>query len=123
MQNYSKPVLSGHSKRRPKKGFQDRLSLNVGQMYRIILQYFRPSLSYHLSLKSFILFLIGLLRHVGLLLWDSVVVNLLFIVTPIVGVCNCSRFCFTLLYVQSSFAIILMEKRQLVALLCLPGIS
>ena len=25
-----KPVLSGHSKRRPKIGFQDRLSLNAG---------------------------------------------------------------------------------------------
>ena len=28
-----KPVLSDHSKRRPKLGFQDRLSLNVGQNY------------------------------------------------------------------------------------------
>ena len=28
-----KPVLSGHSKRRPKIGFQDRLSLNTGQKY------------------------------------------------------------------------------------------
>ena len=44
------------------------------------------------------------------------VVDLLFIVTPIVGVCNCSMFCFTLLYVPSSFAIILMGKRELVAL-------
>ena len=26
-----KPVLSGHSKQRPKIGFQDRLSLNEGQ--------------------------------------------------------------------------------------------
>ena len=42
---------------------------------------------------------------------------MLFIVTPIVGVCNCSMFCFTLLYVHSSFAIILMGKRELVALL------
>ena len=49
----------------------------------------------------------------------SVVVDLLFIVTPIVGVCNCSMFCCTLLYVPSSFAIILMEKRELVALLSL----
>ena len=38
-------------------------------------------------------------------------------VTPIVGVCNCSVFCCTLLYVHSSIAIILMEKRELVALL------
>ena len=48
---------------------------------------------------------------------SSVVVNFLFIVTPIVGVCNCSMFCCTLLYVHSSIAIILMRKRELVALL------
>ena len=35
------------------------------------------------------------------------------------GVCNCSMFCCTLLYVISSFAIILMGKRELVALLSL----
>ena len=35
------------------------------------------------------------------------------------GVFNCSMFCGTLLYVHSSFAIILMEKRELVALLSL----
>ena len=34
-------------------------------------------------------------------------------------VCNCSMFCCTLLYVHSSFAIILMGKRELVALLSL----
>ena len=33
------------------------------------------------------------------------------------GVCNCSMFCVTLLYVHSSIAIILMGKRELVALL------
>ena len=33
-----KPVLSGHSKRRPKIGFQDRLSLNAGQKYCRMLQ-------------------------------------------------------------------------------------
>ena len=38
-------------------------------------------------------------------------------VTPIVGVCNCSMFCCTLRYVYSSIAIILMGKRELVALL------
>ena len=43
--------------------------------------------------------------------------NFLFIVTPIVGVCNCSMFCCTLLYVHSSVAIILMGKRELIALL------
>ena len=47
----------------------------------------------------------------------SVVVDFLFIVTPIVGVCNCSMFCCTLLYVYSSIAIILMGKRELIALL------
>ena len=41
----------------------------------------------------------------------------LFIVIPIVGVCNCSMFCCTLLYVHSTIAIILMGKRDLVALL------
>ena len=47
----------------------------------------------------------------------SVVVDFLFIVTPIVGVCNCSMYCCTLLYVHSSIAIILMGKRELIALL------
>ena len=42
---------------------------------------------------------------------------LLFICTPIVGVCNCSMFCCTLLYVHYSITIILMGKRELVALL------
>ena len=40
-----------------------------------------------------------------------------FIVTTIVGVCNCSMFCCTLLYVYSSIAIILVGKRELVVLL------
>ena len=46
-----------------------------------------------------------------------VVVDFLFIVTPIVGVCNCSMFCYTLRCVHSSIAIILMGKRELVGLL------
>ena len=33
------------------------------------------------------------------------------------GVCSCSVFCCTLLYVHSSIAIILMGKRELIALL------
>ena len=33
------------------------------------------------------------------------------------GVCNCSMFCCMLLYVNSSIAIILMGKRELIALL------
>ena len=42
---------------------------------------------------------------------------MLFIATLIVAVCNCSMFCCSLLYVHSSFAIILMGKRELIALL------
>ena len=37
----------------------------------------------------------------------------------ILGVCNCSLFCCTLLYDHSSFASILMGKTELVALLSL----
>ena len=33
------------------------------------------------------------------------------------GVCNCSMFCCTLLYVHSSIVIILMGKRELITLL------
>ena len=33
------------------------------------------------------------------------------------GVCDCSMFCYTLLYVHTSIAIILMGKRELIALL------
>ena len=53
----------------------------------------------------------------AVLLASKVVVDFLFIVTPIVGVCNCSMFCCTLLYVHFSIAIILMGKRELIALL------
>ena len=45
----------------------------------------------------------------------GLVVDFLFIITSIVGVCNFSKFCCTLLYVHSSIAIILMGKRELVA--------
>ena len=38
------------------------------------------------------------------------------------GVCNCSMFCCTLLYVHSSVAIILMGKRELIALLILSSL-
>ena len=48
---------------------------------------------------------------------SPVVVGFLLIVTPIVGVFNCSMFCCTLHYIHSSIAIILMGKRELVALL------
>ena len=50
---------------------------------------------------------------------SKAVILLLLIVTPIVGFCNNSMFSCTLLCVHSSFAIILMEKRELIALLCL----
>ena len=40
-----------------------------------------------------------------------------FLENGVVRGCNCSMFCCTLLYVHSSFAIILMGKRELVALL------
>ena len=56
-------------------------------------------------------------KHIDLI--KVFAVDFLFIVTPIVGVCNCSLFCCTLLYVHFSFAIILKGKRELVALLSL----
>ena len=43
----------------------------------------------------------------------------LFIVTLIVGVCNCPMFCCMLLYVHATFEIFLIGKRELVALLSL----
>ena len=61
--------------------------------------------------------LIWLISHRKKGCCGSVVVDFLFIVTPIVGVCNCCMFCCTLLYVHSSVAIILMGKRELIALL------
>ena len=47
-----------------------------------------------------------------------VIDDLLFIVTPIVGVCKCSVVCCKLVYeyVHASFVIILKGKRELVAL-------
>ena len=47
----------------------------------------------------------------------SVVVDFLFIVTPIVEVCNCCMFCCALLCVHSGVEIILVGRRGLVALL------
>ena len=57
-------------KRRPKIDFQDSLSLNAGQKHgrmlkESILQCFRPSLSYNLSLEPLLyLFLSGRLKQV-----------------------------------------------------------
>ena len=45
------------------------------------------------------------------------VVDFLFIDTPIEGVCNCYMFCCTFLYIHLSFENILMGKRELVVLL------
>ena len=61
---YSKTCVKRPLSKRPKIGFQDQLSLslNAGQKYcSSILQYFRPSLSYH-----FCLFLIGSFTQVEL---------------------------------------------------------
>ena len=49
-----KPVFSGHSKRRPTIGFQDRLSLNVGQKYCRMLQEHSAILSTFVKLPIFI---------------------------------------------------------------------
>ena len=53
---YSKTCLMRPLKKNTKIVFQDRLSLHTGQKYckmlqESILQYFRPSLNYHLSLR------------------------------------------------------------------------
>ena len=62
---YSKICLKRPIKKKAKTGFQDRLSVYAGQKYcrmlqESILQYFQPSLNYHLSLRSlFGLFLSG----------------------------------------------------------------
>ena len=47
------------------------------------------------------------------------VVDSLLIVTPMMGLCNCSMFCYALRDVHSSLAIILMGKRELDDLLSL----
>ena len=66
---YSKTGLKQPLKKKTEIDFQDGLLLNAGQKYcRMlqgnILQYFRPSLSYHLSVRSlFCLFLIGHLKQ------------------------------------------------------------
>ena len=48
---YNQTCVKRPLSKRPKNSFQDQLSLNAGQKH-CILQYFRPSLSYHLSLRS-----------------------------------------------------------------------
>ena len=64
-----KPVEKRPLSERPKIGFQNQLSLNAGQNYCRMLQYFRTSLSYHLSLRSlFCLFLCGRFTFKSLLI-------------------------------------------------------
>ena len=57
----------------------------------------------------------------GVLRRRFVVVDSLLIVAPIVEFSVCSMFCCAFLCVRSIFVIILMRKKELVALLCLPG--
>ena len=58
----------------PKNWFSRPISINADRKYCIILQYFRPSLSYHLSLRPlFCLFLSGLLRQILLYLHFSLI--------------------------------------------------
>ena len=74
---YSKTCLKRSLKTKTKIGCQDRLSLNACQKYcrmlqENILQYVRPSFSYHLSLRLlFCLFLSGRLRQVFLYVEDG----------------------------------------------------
>ena len=71
---YSTTCLKRPLSKRPEIGFQDQLLLNAGQKYcskGSILQYFLPSLSYQLSLRSlFCLFVSGRLRQVLLYIPD-----------------------------------------------------
>ena len=78
---YSKTCLKRPLKTNTKIGFQDRLPLNAGQKYcrmlqESMLQYFRPSLSYHLSLRPlFCQFLSGRLRQVLLYVCSYIRIN------------------------------------------------
>ena len=72
---YSKACVKWPLSKRPKISFQNQLSLNAGQSIAeyskgSILQYFWPSLSYHLSLRYlFCLFLSGRFTQVLLYCW------------------------------------------------------
>ena len=57
--------------------------------------------------------------------FGSFVDDSMLIVAPIERFSNCSMFCYGLLCVHSSFAIILMGKREnwLLCLVCFPGVS
>ena len=62
---------------RPEIGFQDQLSLNAGQKYCSILQYFRPSLSYHLSLRYFLLSIFEWPFYTGFTVYEDFAINLI----------------------------------------------
>ena len=72
-----KPVLSGHSKK--KTNYRLMQVKSIAECSKgSILQSFRPSLSYHLLLRSlFCLFLSGCLRHV-LLYWQPTCIYFMF---------------------------------------------
>ena len=54
---YSKTCVKWPFSKRPKNGFQDRLSLNAGQKYCRMISFFRPSLSYQFSSRPlFVIF-------------------------------------------------------------------
>ena len=78
--NTVKPVLSRHSNRRPKLVFKTNYRLmlvkNIAECSKgSILQYFRPSLSYHMPVRSlFCLFVSGHLRQVLLYIKKLVLV-------------------------------------------------
>ena len=64
----SKTFLKRPLKKKTKIGVIDRLSLNAGRKYcrmlqESILQYFRPALSYHLSLRPLFCLLRGLFKY------------------------------------------------------------
>ena len=67
---YSKSCVKQPLSKGPQIGFEDQLSLNAGQKCRMlwyILQFFRPSLRHHLSLRSlFCLFLSGRFIQISL---------------------------------------------------------
>ena len=91
-------------------------------MWMLILFFFNLVLLSNASILTFSLYCFSVQkqeRDWSFLGCGSVVVDSLLIVASIVGFCACSMSCCTLLCVLSSFAIILMGKRELVALLCL----
>ena len=77
--------------------------LNLGQRFGISRMNFSPEVAYAAVHSKAVVLLLMILCLLLLPLWNSVIVI----------------FCCALPYVNSSFAIILMLKRNLVALLCL----